>query len=118
MGLDPEQDKLPQGTSQFEFNKNIIDQTHDLVCAYKPNIAFYEGAGIEGLQSLRDTINYLKKQYPEIPIILDAKRADIGNTAKMYAKWRASVPDPTANDLLGLENFSVQIASNSSTLVP
>lgn len=86
VGLDPEQDKLPQGTSQFEFNKNIIDQTHDLVCAYKPNIAFYEGAGIEGLQSLRDTINYLKKQYPEIPIILDAKRADIGNTAKMYAK--------------------------------
>lgn len=86
VGLDPELEKLPEGTNQFQFNKQIIDQTHDLVAAYKPNSAFYEARGIEGLQSLRDTINYLKDSYPEIPIILDAKRGDIGNTAKMYAR--------------------------------
>ncbi|MBI3341851.1 orotidine-5'-phosphate decarboxylase [Candidatus Curtissbacteria bacterium] len=85
VGLDPESEKLPGGISQFEFNKQVIDATHDLVCAYKPNSAFYEAAGIEGLQSLRDTIAYLKKEHPEVPIVLDAKRGDIGNTAKMYA---------------------------------
>lgn len=86
VGLDPEQERLPQGVNQLEFNKKIIEQTHDLVCAYKPNIAFYEAAGIDGLQSLKDTIDYLKKEYPQIPIILDAKRADVENTAKLYAK--------------------------------
>lgn len=86
MGLDSENEKLEKGESQFDFNKRIIDATHDQVCAYKPNIAFYESAGIEGLQNLKKTIEYLKKNYPEIPIILDAKRADVENTAKQYAK--------------------------------
>ncbi len=57
-----------------------------MVCAYKPNIAFYEAYGIDGLKQLKQTFEYLQSNYPEIPIVLDAKRADIGNTAKMYAK--------------------------------
>lgn len=86
IGLDPEPDKLPKGQSQFDFNKTIIDQTASYVCAYKPNIAFYEAAGIEGLEELKKTIEYLKKKYENIPTVLDAKRADIQNTARMYAK--------------------------------
>jgi len=90
VGLDPDplqQDSLKEEASSiFEFNKQIIDETHDLVCAYKPNIAFYEANGIEGLSELKKTLDYLKTDYKEIPIILDAKRADIENTAKMYAK--------------------------------
>lgn len=92
VGLDPDLKKISKPI--FEFNKSIIDETFDLVCAYKPNIAFYEACGIDGLKQLKQTIEYLQTTYPEIPIILDAKRADIGNTAKMYAKsvfeyWKA-----------------------------
>ena len=92
IGLDTEQEKIAQTLQEsspkgiFEFNKWVIDQTADLVCAYKPNIAFYEAEGIDGLSELKKTINYLKKNYTRIPIVLDAKRADIPNTAKMYAK--------------------------------
>lgn len=99
IGLDPELSKLPPHlkTKQdpiFEFNKGIVDATNDLVCAYKPNIAFYEAEGLDGLRSLKKTIEYIQKNYPEIPIILDAKRADIPNTAHMYAQaafeyWKA-----------------------------
>lgn len=85
VGLDPEHDKV-KDISFFEFNKLIIDQTKDLVCAYKPNIAFYEACGIPGLEELKKTIEYLKSQCPQIPIVLDAKRADVPNTARMYAK--------------------------------
>lgn len=69
----------------FEFNKKIIDQTHDLVCAYKPQIAFYEATGIEGLKSLKRTVDYLKKHHPAIPLICDAKRSDIASTMEQYA---------------------------------
>jgi len=91
IGLDPVIEKLPKDILRksdpiFEFNKAIIAQTYDLVCAYKPNIAFYEAEGIKGLQSLKKTIDYLRKNHSQIPIILDAKRADIDNTTKMYAK--------------------------------
>lgn len=86
VGLDPDSSKFPKNQTIFQFNKWIIDQTADLVCAYKPNIAFYEAAGIEGLNELKKTISYLKKNYPHIPIVLDAKRADIGSTSEMYAK--------------------------------
>ena len=94
VGLDTEIEKLPKGQSQYSFNKKIIDETAQLVCAYKPNIAFYESAGMEGLQNLKDTISYLLKTHPDIPIILDAKRGDIGNTGQHYAKaafdyWQA-----------------------------
>lgn len=84
IGLDPEKEKL--STSIFEFNKAIIDATRDLVCAYKPNIAFYEAGGIDGLTQLKQTLEYLKKNYPDVPTILDAKRGDIGNSSKLYAK--------------------------------
>lgn len=91
IGLDSELEKLPKHLLKnadpiFDFNKAIIDATFDLVCSYKPNIAFYEANGLDGLKSLKKTLDYLKKNYPEIPIILDCKRADIGNTARMYAK--------------------------------
>ena len=86
VGLDPEIEKFSKKQSIFEFNKDIILKTQKFVAAYKPNIAFYEVYGIDGLRELKRTIEFLKKQFPQIPIILDAKRADIPNTARMYAK--------------------------------
>jgi len=91
IGLDPDLEKFPKHLLKnydpiFDFNKAIIDATSDLVCSYKPNIAFYEAYGIEGLRSLKKTIEYLNTSFKDIPVILDAKRGDIGNTAKMYAK--------------------------------
>ncbi|MFC2035336.1 orotidine-5'-phosphate decarboxylase [Chloroflexota bacterium] len=83
VGLDPDPELMPDNVDTFEFNKTIIDVTSDLVCAYKPNIAFYEALGTEGLAALQRTVDYV----PEgIPVIADAKRGDIGNTAKAYAK--------------------------------
>jgi orotidine-5'-phosphate decarboxylase len=74
---------MPEGIGVFEFNRAIIDATADLVCAYKPNIAFYEAMGNEGLDALKRTRGYI----PEgIPAIIDAKRGDIGNTVKAYAR--------------------------------
>jgi orotidine-5'-phosphate decarboxylase len=72
--------------SDFEFNKAIIDATHDLAVSYKPNIAFYEAYGIKGWMSLQKTIDYINETYPAIFTIADAKRGDIGNTSSMYAK--------------------------------
>lgn len=91
IGLDPDLEKIPkhllkENDSIFSFNKIIIDSTFDLVCSYKPNIAFYEAYGEKGHNSLKKTIEYLQAKYPEIPIILDAKRADIASTSKMYAR--------------------------------
>lgn len=88
VGLDTELEKIPKFLLQekdpiFAFNQAIIDSTLDLVCAYKPNLAFYEAYGIKGLEALKITCEYIPK---DIPIILDAKRGDIGNTSKMYAK--------------------------------
>ncbi len=71
---------------EFEFNKNIIDQTFDLVCAYKPQSAFYEAEGAAGLEALKKTIQCIREKNPDIPIILDAKRGDIGNTNEAYVK--------------------------------
>jgi orotidine-5'-phosphate decarboxylase len=82
VGLDPDPQKLPVD-NVLEFNKAIIDATADLVCAYKPNLAFYEAMGIRGLQILKKTVAYVPKN---IPVIGDAKRGDIGNTAVAYAK--------------------------------
>lgn len=91
IGLDVDLAKIPQHLLKlddpiFEFNKGIIEATHDLCVAYKPNTAFYEAYGIKGWQSLEKTINYLNRKYPEIFTIADAKRGDIGNTSSMYAK--------------------------------
>jgi len=71
----------------LSFNKTIIEATHDLVCSYKLNTAFYEAIGHEGINALKDTCDYLVEKYPEIPIIIDAKRADIGNTNKGYVQF-------------------------------
>jgi orotidine-5'-phosphate decarboxylase len=91
IGLDVDLEKIPQHLLSledpiFEFNKAIIDATHHLCVAYKPNTAFYEAYGIQGWQSLEKTIRYLNAKYPEIFTIADAKRGDIGNTSTMYAK--------------------------------
>ena len=86
VGLDPDVTKLPEGLDQFKFNKAIIDATADLICAFKPNPAFYEALGVEGIACLEQTCQYIKEYYPDIPIILDSKRGDIGNTNKAYAQ--------------------------------
>ena len=91
VGLDVDLNKIPQhllATEDpiFEFNKAIIDATHDLCVSYKPNTAFFEAYGIKGWQSLQKTIEYINENYPEIFTIADAKRGDIGNTSSMYAK--------------------------------
>lgn len=91
IGLDVDLDKIPPHLLAledpiFEFNKSIIDTTHHLCVAYKPNTAFYEAYGIKGWLALEKTIAYLNKNYPEIFTIADAKRGDIGNTSTMYAK--------------------------------
>ena len=82
IGLDPDPELMPR-VDILEFNKAIVDATSDLVCAYKPNLAFYEALGIEGLRALEGTIAYIPKA---IPIIGDAKRGDIGSTARAYAR--------------------------------
>jgi orotidine-5'-phosphate decarboxylase len=91
VGLDSEIDKIPsfllsEKDPVFEFNKRIIDSTHDYAVAYKPNIAFYECNGAKGWNSLEKTVGYIKENHPEILVIADAKRGDIGNTSKMYAR--------------------------------
>jgi orotidine-5'-phosphate decarboxylase len=91
VGLDPEIEKIPsfllkENDPVFSFNKGIIDATHKYAIAYKPNIAFYECLGSEGWKTLELTVRYIKENYPDIFVIADAKRGDIGNTSKMYAK--------------------------------
>ena len=88
VGLDIDLSRIPKFLLNkedpiFTFNRTIIDETRDLVCAYKPNIAFYEMYGMYGLESLKRTIEYIGE---EIPVILDAKRGDIAHTASAYAK--------------------------------
>lgn len=91
IGLDVDLDKIPKFLLKeddpiFAFNKAIIDATHHLCVAYKPNTAFYEACGLKGWQALEKTISYLNEKHPEIFTIADAKRGDIGNTSAMYAK--------------------------------
>jgi orotidine-5'-phosphate decarboxylase len=88
VGLDPEIERLPadiamQPSPIFQFNKAIIDATADLVCAYKPQFAHY--AAYEAEDQLERTIEYIHRSYPGIPVILDSKRGDVGNTAVRYA---------------------------------
>lgn len=91
-GLDSEWGKLPDVVKNdehplFAFNKAIIDATYDLVCSYKPNSAFYEARGAGGIEELKMTCDYINKTYPEIPIILDAKRGDIGSSNEAYVAY-------------------------------
>lgn len=125
VGLDSDLEKIPhkfkktptsqklRGASknpQFEFNKWIIEQTHDLVCAYKPNSAFYEAEGLKGILALKFTCHYLKKNYPHIPIILDAKRGDIGSSNKGYIKY--------AFDFLGVDAITLHPYLGQESLMP
>ena len=91
IGLDSAIDKIPSDLLKlkhpvFEFNKQIIDATEKFAVAYKPNLAFYESRGIMGWEDLELTVEYIKSKYPDIFLIADAKRGDIGNTSTMYAK--------------------------------
>lgn len=103
VGLDPVIEKIPKSIKGknviFEFNKAIIDSTHDLVASYKPNSAFYEAEGENGIKQLEMTTSYIRENYPDIFLILDAKRADIGNTNEGYVKF--------AFDYLGMDAITV-----------
>lgn len=85
VGLDPDPGRMAI-SDVAAFNKAIVDATHDLVCAYKPNLAFYEALGIEGLRALERTIQHIRNVAPGVLLIGDAKRGDIGNTAEAYAR--------------------------------
>ncbi len=91
VGLDTDINKIPKHLLTyddpiFEFNKQIIDSTHEFTVAYKPNLAFYESQGSKGWDSLEKTVNYIRSITSEIFIIADAKRGDIGNTSALYAR--------------------------------
>ncbi len=91
VGLDVDLNKIPKHLLQaedpiFEFNKQIIDATAPYCVAYKPNLAFYEAYGVKGIMAFEKTVRYIKQNYPEQFVIADAKRGDIGNTSKMYAR--------------------------------
>ncbi len=91
VGLDTDYKKIPRMLLDleypiFEFNKHIIDATAELAVAYKPNLAFYESMGAAGYISLEMTISYLRQTYPDVFVIADAKRGDIGNTSRLYAR--------------------------------
>lgn len=92
VGLDPDIEKMPkhiltdEDDPIYEFNKKLIDATAPYCVAFKPNTAFYEAYGLNGIESLENTIKYIKQNYPDHFLIADAKRGDIGNTSTMYAK--------------------------------
>ncbi len=91
VGLDTEAGKVPESLLKtknpvLDFNRRIVDATAQYAVAYKPNVAFYESDGAQGWITLKETVKYIRSNYPDIFIIADAKRGDIGNTSKMYAK--------------------------------
>ena len=117
VGLDPGFEKIPESvrtsdvtTTFFAFTKAIVDATKDIVCAYKPNPAFYEAQGVEGWKALQATVDYIRAVAPEVPVILDAKRGDIGNTNVDYAKM--------AFDNFGADAITVQPYAGGEALQP
>lgn len=118
VGLDSDYAQLPASVKQghsveealFVFNREIIDATHDLVCGYKPNAAFYEAQGNDGLQALIRTVQYIHEAYPHIPVILDAKRADIGSTNLGYVA--------AAFDIIGADAITVHPYLGREALAP
>jgi orotidine-5'-phosphate decarboxylase len=103
VGLDTDPAMMPEGVSVLEFNKAIIDATVEMVCAYKPNIAFYEAMGSAGLDALKRTREYIPEN---IPVIIDAKRGDIGNVARAYARSLFDIYNfdaATVNPYLGFD---------------
>jgi orotidine-5'-phosphate decarboxylase len=128
VGLDSDYNYLPavvkaKGTIEealFIFNREIIDATHDLVCAYKPNAAFYEAQGDAGLRVLTKTVRYIKETYPSLPVILDAKRADIGSTNLGYvaaAFERMGVDAITVHPYLGKEALAPFLARKEKGII-
>ncbi len=118
VGLDSDYKKLPDciklgvGSKEaiWRFNRQIVRETHDLVCAYKPNIAFYEPNAPFGLAALAETIDDIRELAPNVPIILDAKRADIDNTNNGYVEM--------AFDELGVDAITVHPYLGSEALKP
>ena len=92
VGLDPEQSRMPVADT-LVFNRAIIDATKDLVCAYKPNLSFYEAMGLPGLKALADTIDHIRQVAPQTLLIGDAKRGDVGPSAAAYARAMFQVWD-------------------------
>lgn len=89
VGLDTDADRIPEdlapvGGRMIQFNRGIVEATADLVCAFKPNMAFYEKEGDMGWRALRETIRFIHENFPDVPVVLDAKRADIGKTNLGY----------------------------------
>jgi orotidine-5'-phosphate decarboxylase len=128
VGLDSDYDQLPTiitanqsvEDAMFLFNREIIDATHDLVCAYKPNAAFYEAQGDAGLRALTRTVTYIKEAYPHIPIILDAKRADIGSTNLGYIQAafdKIGASAITVNPYLGKEALAPFLACKEKGII-
>lgn len=113
IGLDPVLTKIPKHLQEdthpfFNFNKAIVDATHEIVCAYKPNSAFYEARGDRGVAELKATCDYIRIMYPEIPIILDIKRGDIGSTNDGYVEYAfdyLQVDAVTLHPYLGKESL-------------
>lgn len=113
IGLDTDINRLPDFLKAskdpiFEFNKQIIDKTYNLVCSYKPQIAYYAAYGTKGINALKKTVDYIHKYYPHIGIILDAKRADIGSTSEKYTQEVfdfLGVDAVTLNPYLGFDSL-------------
>lgn len=112
VGLDADVQKMPQSLNcdLLTFNKKIIDATAKYAVAYKPNSAFYEAQGLKGIDALHKTVEYIKANYPEIFVILDAKRGDIGNTSRMYAE--------SAFDDLGVDAVTVAPYMGEDSVTP
>lgn len=115
IGLDPDFDRLPalfkdNTEPLFDFNRVIIEATAGLACAYKPNSAFYEARGADGIEELKKTCDYLREHCPDTPIILDCKRGDIGNTNEHYAAF--------AFDYLGVDAVTVQPYQGQKAVQP
>jgi orotidine-5'-phosphate decarboxylase len=117
VGLDSQIEKIPESIRQEDtrstivaFNRAIIDATKDLVCAYKPNTAFYESRGDEGWAALRETIMYIVENTRGVPVILDAKRGDIENSNGQYAR--------AAFDYLQADAITVQPYAGGAALAP
>ncbi len=119
VGLDSDLDKIPQHVKKmydgnirvsYQFNKAIVDATKDLVSAYKPNLAFYMSMGIDGIAALQNICRYIKENTPNVPIILDAKYGDIGNTNEHYAKF--------AFDYIGADAVTVHNYMGSEAMKP
>lgn len=123
VGLDPDIRKIPfhlrdLETPLFEFNRAIIDSTADLVCAFKPQIAYYSAAGME--RDLELTVSYIHETCPGIPVILDAKRGDIGSTAEMYVREafdRFNADAVTVNPYMGTDTLEPFLSRSDKGII-